>query len=396
MMECENTVKIPLSFVLEMDDVGWDDGRDLRLIGQASRSELPRFHEYGDYEFIKLLSDRIGKKISLALCLGDWDRDNLLRGEVGITHDPYGWDRASTIDLEKMGSYRDLLLASDSDFIIHGLLHGRYDEKGNQKNEKEYFDVVKHEDGTVEYLFDEADFRRRLDIFLKIYERWGFGKKIRAFINPCFTGPAMPDELRAKMCSILYEYGIRYWIDPYFTYGNEMKTVNGVALFCWSQNGGVIHSCSYDFDPSTLTDFVVPGSPANSCVRGTHLTNYLRFNPAKNKEQVEPWAEYLLGQAEIFGTALADGLDDAVNQSFYYQLAKITVRGGVCEIDTAEVEGRKLDCHKNEFLLSIKNGIKPKMISGGSIELCEVHKDFKNYRIVHTDEHISLALDSES
>jgi len=31
--------------------------------------------------------------LNVALCLGDCDKDNLLRGEVGITHNPHGWDK---------------------------------------------------------------------------------------------------------------------------------------------------------------------------------------------------------------------------------------------------------------------------------------------------------------
>ena len=92
---------IPLPFLLEMDDVGWDDGRDLRLSGLASRSGLPRNHAKEDYEFLRSLSDSTGKNIAVALCLGDWDKENYLRGEVGVTHDPNGWDRGGVMDVAK-------------------------------------------------------------------------------------------------------------------------------------------------------------------------------------------------------------------------------------------------------------------------------------------------------
>jgi hypothetical protein len=35
-------IKIPIETIFEMDDVRWDNGKDLRLYGQASRSGIPR------------------------------------------------------------------------------------------------------------------------------------------------------------------------------------------------------------------------------------------------------------------------------------------------------------------------------------------------------------------
>ncbi len=122
-------IKIPISFVIGMDDVGWDEGRDQRLSGKASRSGIPRNHAVEDYEVLKALSDKTGKNLVAALCLGDWDKDNLLRGEVGITHGPKGWDRASEIHVRKFEKYREALDNSPNiEFTVHGLLHGNYDE----------------------------------------------------------------------------------------------------------------------------------------------------------------------------------------------------------------------------------------------------------------------------
>ena len=143
-------IKIPVSFVLEIDDVGWDDGRDLRLGGKASRSGLPRNHAVEDYEMISELSRRSGKRITVALCVGDWDKDNLLRGEVGFTHDPHGWDRASEIDLEHTRACIDVLESSSLEYMLHGILHGLYDESGRRINERQYLLLRRNEAGKTE------------------------------------------------------------------------------------------------------------------------------------------------------------------------------------------------------------------------------------------------------
>ena len=142
-----NFAKIPIAFILEMDDVGWDDGRDLRLIGRASRSGLPRNHAVEDYELLKRLTETTGKRLAAALCVADWDKDNLLHGEIGITHDPYGWDRASEIDVDKQRRCIDILENANVDYILHGVLHGRYGENGELITEHEVLERRVEADG---------------------------------------------------------------------------------------------------------------------------------------------------------------------------------------------------------------------------------------------------------
>ena len=90
-------VIIPTAMQITLDDLGWHDGRDLRFFGKASRSGLPRMHAVEDYKIVNELGRAINQKILGKLCLGDWDKDNILRGEVGLTHNPHNWDRVSVV-----------------------------------------------------------------------------------------------------------------------------------------------------------------------------------------------------------------------------------------------------------------------------------------------------------
>lgn len=381
-------VKIPVATILEMDDVGWDNGRDLRLIGQASRSGLPRYHALGDYEFLNQVADATGRHVAVALCLGDWDKDNLLRGEVGITHNPHGWDRASEIDVAKFEKYRDTLDAGKVDYMVHGILHGRYTEEGKLINEHEWYEYSgKYGEGELH--FSEEDFRRRLDLFFKLYNSWGFKQKIRGFVVPC----SLPwDEgVQRKMCKILREYGIVYWADN-FRFPETLRVMEGVACFKWSHNAGRIPWDAYDFDPSVLGDFYAEDAKENSALHGSHWTNYLRYNPANNVKNVARWAQYYERQGEVFGGALATTLAEAVNQLFYHEYTDMTLDGDTLTLDFSEVEKNKLDCHKNELLISFKAGIAPKSIVGGEISLYEEHKTFNIYKITHTGTRVTIKL----
>ena len=65
----EEIVKIPIAGILQLDDVGWDNGRDLRLIGQASRSGLPRYHAIEDYKMLRKFGKALEQKIWAPLAL---------------------------------------------------------------------------------------------------------------------------------------------------------------------------------------------------------------------------------------------------------------------------------------------------------------------------------------
>ena len=376
----KNKVKIPVSYVFEMDDVGWDYGRDLRP-GQASRSGLPRYHALEDYEFLNQLAEATGKNVAVALCLGDWDKDNVLRGEIGVSHNPHQWDRKSEIDIQKFEQYRDTLEKGRVDYMVHGILHGRYSPEGKMVNEFEFYDWEKQEDGSIKEVFSEDDFRRRLDLFFKIYNSWGFKQKVRGFVVPC--GGPKNEDIQRKMCKILKdEYGIIYWADN-FEFPETLRVMEGVALFKWSHNAGRIPWEACDFDPIVLGNIYGEDAKENSCLHGSHWTNFLRFNPKLNPGNVKRWAGYYVTQAEVFGGALANNLPEGVNQLFYHEFAKMDFCDNQIRIDLSVVDAQKLECHKNEFLISFKKDFAPKQCMGGTVSMYESHNDFDTYKIIH-------------
>ena len=167
---------IPIALQVCFDDIGWDNGANLYHKGQATRTGIPRYHTYEDYEAVHLLGKGIGQRIVTPLCLADWDKDDLLRGEVGITHDPDGWNRAAEINVKEFERYAALMDSSDSfDITIHGLLHGCYDENGKMLHEHEFFHTKAsvpgiEKDGPI----PKWDFDRRMELFFKIYKSWAY------------------------------------------------------------------------------------------------------------------------------------------------------------------------------------------------------------------------------
>ena len=338
---------------------------------------------------LNTIAEATGKNLAVALCLGDWDKDNLLKGQVGITHNPMGWDRKSEIDIQKTTAYRDALEKGNIDYMVHGLLHGRYTPDGKMINEQEYFDYEILSDGTRKEFYSEEDFRRRLDLFFEIYNSWGFKQKIRGFAVPC--GTPLNEDIQKSMCKILNEYGIIYWADN-FKFPESLRVESGVVMFKWSRNGGHIPWDAYDFDPGVLGSMYDESGVGNSCLRGSHWTNYLRYNPENNFKNVDLWVDYCKRESEVFGCALANNLAEGVNQLFYYEYAKISADDAKVVFDLSQLEDKKLPCHKNEFLVSFRKEISPKACSGGGITLYETHRNFNTYKIVHSDAVVTVEI----
>ncbi len=389
----ENQVNIPMGFILEMDDVGWIDGRDYTKEGKASRSGLDRNHCIEDYQFLQALTEQTGKNIAAALVVGDWDKDNFLRGEVGLTHDPENWDQKSKINAEEHQKCLDLLENANVDYMIHGVLHGRYDEEGKLVTECEHLLSRKREDGSPErYLSSEDDLRRRLDMFFKLYNSWGLKQKIRGFVIPCGVRFATEETVK-RIAKILSEYGIYYWSDS-FTYpefDSNLKVYHGVACFRWRGNKAPMPWDAVNLDPSTLLVSNEEESNKMTCLHGSHWTNYLNLDPKKSIDNLPGWIDFLNRQAEVFGSINAETLAQAVNQLFYHEFAKATWNGSTMNIDLSEVKNQALECHEKEFFLSVKKEISPKECVGGTLLLWEEHKSFNVYKIRHNEWEVSVS-----
>lgn len=389
---------IPVAIQLCFDDVGWHEGTDMRYEGRAPRSGIPRHHEPEDYEILAELGRGIGQKILAPLVLGDWDKDNLLRGQVGFTHDPYGWDRAAEIDYEKTQKCFEILDGSDYvEYAIHGLLHSVYTPDGKLITAKEYFDEVE-ENGVKRLVLDSDEvFNRRLDIFYKIYKSWGFRKEIRTFVSPCGMKFA-DDEMVTTLERRLSERGIKFHTNYTFHFDDPLRVYSGVTLMkkgcSYLKPGGILEWNVYDFEPSDFVPFVSPENFNGTNIIGLHWTNLLRYNPKRNLERLPEWIAFFKRESETFGTMISKDIGFSATQQFYNLFAKIDVADGKCKIDLAEVKKIKPTTAPNEFYISLRNGTVPKACDGGIVTLFEEHKEFKTYKVVHAEnvENIIISL----
>ena len=390
-------IKIPVALQFCFDDVGWDNGRDLRSVGKASRSGIPRNHAIEDYKMLHEFGKALGQKILTPLCLADWDKDNLLRGEVGITHDPYGWDRRSEMNIEFFEEARDIINNSEYiEFAIHGLLHGVYDENGKLLQETEYFSFVDVDGKKEAKLTSDEDFHNRIRLFFEIYNGWGFTKKIRTFVSPCGFHSSS-EETILDLAKKLEKLGIKYWANGGFKFEGPMGTYSDVAVM---KKGGSYNGKygpmppweGYDIDPELFMPFVDERNQGGTNMVGMHWTNLLRLNPKRNFDNLPLWIDYFNRERETFGTMIAKDVEFSVTQQFYNLYSEVDMCEGKCVIDVSEACKKKTTPCKDEFYISFTKDITPKSCLGGEISLYEEHKEFNTYKVVHTAKRIEILL----
>ena len=390
-------VKIPVALQFCFDDVGWDYGRDLRAEHKASRSGIPRYHAIEDYKMLHEFGKALGQKIWAPLCLADWDKDNLLRGQVGITHNPHGWDRKSEINYELLEEARDILNGSEYiELVIHGLLHGVYGEDGKLIHEMEYFKMIEEDGKKKMVISSDEDFNNRISLFFKIYDSWGFTKKIRSFVSPCGFGNA--DEwMIADLAERLKKLGIKYWANSGFSFEGPLGVYSDIAVM---KKGGSYNGKygpmppweGYDIDPDLFMPFVDKRNQGGTNMVGMHWTNLLRLNPKRDFEHLPLWINYFNRERETFGTMIAKDVEFSVTQQFYNLYSKVDVCEGKCVVDVTDAIAKKTSPCKDEFYISFTKDIAPKSCLGGEISLYEEHREFNTYKVAHTSNRIEILI----
>lgn len=374
----ENLI-IPVAIQICLDDVGWDNGTDMRAGGGQSRTGMPRLHAYEDYEAVEMLGRALNQRILCAMCVMDWDKDNLLRGQRGITHMPDTWDRAAEIDIPKMERFAAFIKESRyMELALHGVSHGAYTDGGERIHESEFFRNKTLYGLDRSLPIEKWDFDRRMELFFRIYNRWDFGQRVRTFVAPGGTCGTETEAL-LPMANWLRGIGIEYWYDSFSEKQSEIFSLGGLPCLHASYRSPRSPQWDvYDFDPALLPPF--HGEESRPAGFGMHWPNILRFDPKKNKAAVSLWIDFFMKEAEKFGTMIARDVAFATEQAFYHSYARTERTAGGYRLDLsaarAEMGGKRAPLY-----VSVRKGILPRAAEGIVLSLYEEKKAFDTYEI---------------
>ncbi|MDW7658844.1 MAG: hypothetical protein SCM11_16880 [Bacillota bacterium] len=370
-------ITIPAALQIVIDDVGWMIGNDMRWEDEPSRTGIPRRHVLADYQMLEELGKSLDMKLLCPFVIGEWDRNNILRRLPDASKFGRDWDSALYLRSDEAATFRDFLNQVEHiEIALHGLLHDRWHD-GKLVGPREFYVPEGNIKNAPETLAPENVIKAHLDAFFEIYDTWGFNQTIRSFASP--SGSYGDSWKTDNLARILSEYGIKYWCNTGF---DECLVRNGIiinkkdiTLAPWE---------AYDLDPTAMSDF----DPGQAGIVGGHWPNFLKFNPAKNLDNLPSWTEFFRRQGELFGIILAKDFSFASHQQLYKNMAELHFADGLCVIDLGKVDNQGAAEMPQPIYISVKKGLAPKFCTGGLLEIYEYHREFCHYRIRRTKETI--------
>lgn len=387
----KNNVIIPVALQVVVDDIGWFKGKNGLMESRPARTHMNRNHVAEDYTVLNEIGKKLDMKILCGLVLGEWDKDNILRGMKHATWDEENWDMASYIDYDLARKCKENIENGEYiDIAFHGLMHGYWENGENYGNPREFYsyDIPKDtKERRVDYPVKPVSAEyvdEHLEAWFKIYNSWGFTKKVESIISPASL-------YKEKSISVEYakkaqKYGIKYWKNLWAEHTCLMEFFDKIVFL--NMDDDFTSYADHDVNPDELPDIPIydeENRPFAYAVMGCHWENFLRSDPKDNLEYVDKWVNFFKRQARHFGTMLSKDMAFAANQAIYHSFAKISEHKDVINIDLSEALKR---AEKRELYISLK--VQPKQADGGTIELYEKQDGFDTYKIKVTDSIISI------
>ena len=380
--------KIPLAVQIVMDDFGWFYGKNELAEGGPARTAICRDHTEEDYRVINELGRRLGMKIVCGFTIGEWDKDNRLRGMKHATPNEESWDRKSAIDMEKARRFFEIIEESEYiDIAFHGLMHSFWTDGENYGNPREFY-YYELPEGATERRVDypcvpvSADYvDSHLKAWFDIYNAWGFSKPVKTFISP--AGLHRDRQKVLDYAEKIKKYGILYWKNGWdgFTGFTEVFD-NVIFLECGDD--------FLDFDAIDVEPDALPPFHGRTAVFGNHWPNFLRSEPSKNFDFLDRWERFFARIADTYGLMLSKDIAFAATQAQFKRHAKARFADGVLTIDVSAVFGTGAAGLLDSFYLSFTRDHTPLSCEGGEIELYKSHGDFSTYKVTPDSDIIKI------
>jgi len=283
---------------LIIDDVGWVHGADESHMGKPYRNGVSRFHTIEDYQPIARIGKHLGIKPVIAMVLGDWDRDNILRDIPGATWMGSSWDNSELI--KNFGDQLDEIvefLNHNQDYLeigMHGLQH-EYWENGKMSRAQFYDEAGRMRTPSV--------VEAHVDAFFRIMDRNGLKAEVKNFVPPAFCYECYDN----GMTKILKSYGFKY-IQTQF---KQMRNAPDAIIF---EEDGMLYIDRPDDELDWCETDVYPVKRITHPTYGLHWSNVMCKNPQNNPVLAQQWINALENQVNEDHIILAKDSDDFANQ----------------------------------------------------------------------------------
>ena len=367
-----NDIKIPVPFQITLDDVGWIEGRTPYWDGfHPTRSGIPRRHALEDYKVINEIGKRVNMRLGAMFVIGDWDIKGRLSKVSNSTKQGKDWKGSPCIDIEEEEEIRDYINSAEYiDLAFHGLMHECWDDDGKRMG-AEFLPPYDFKAGDKSKCAPAPEWyvREHLDGFMEIYSDWGFKKELQTFTCPGHCFDAWKD---GSFTSIIKDYGVKYWQEPYV----DITRVDNTVMLN-KEVGFLGFWEAYDMNPDKLMTYT---EETAGLICG-HWPNLLRYDPALNMENIDKWEAFFNRTAKQFGVILSQGIDFAHKQLLYRNHCTLSEADGKIKIDFAKADEISMGLFDAPIYISVKNGVAPFQCEGGVMTEHSKFEGHTNYKI---------------
>jgi len=288
-------VAIPIALQLAIDDAGWWSGKDGREYGEPARTGIQRDHVPEDYEAIAMLGKKLAMKPQMAMCLCEWDKENILRDLPDSTWMGKEWDNSRWVGpwLEKAA---DIIRsnAAHLEFTMHGIGHC-YWNKEKKMEVLEWFDQLKMSSRPK----NELD--AHIEFYFRIIEQHNFGSiNLETFVAPGSLYGFGDDDDGQTMA--LKQHGIKY-ISTDFSNMKQNRPVDDD--FFGIDHGIMIVDRKGNYVPWPAIDCDPLEPIGTKPILGLHWPNILNSDFHRNEEIVDRWVALLKKHNDNLNTMLA-------------------------------------------------------------------------------------------
>ncbi len=276
-------IKIPMPFLVTVDDVGWWNGQDGSALNQPFRTGINRGHCLADYQALIALGEKLHMRIPAGFVMCEWDRTGLLRHLPSATWMGEQW-RGCPENTALKEQAADLIKTS-GDFIepaVHGIGHEFWEN--DRLSRSEFHD----RSGTMR---PSDEVKKHLEYFFRLMDQYGLNTSLRLFIPPALNHSFGNGEKGFQ--GMARDFGIQYitlrfdrakcHAQPQFpNIGWEdgiMVMDRGKSDISWNRTA-----------PEPEVDFGRPIIPL-------HWANILDKNPENNMDVVHAWATFITREA---------------------------------------------------------------------------------------------------
>jgi hypothetical protein len=333
-----NKIIFPRAFAFAVDDLGWNEGRDLSedVPPGPYRTGGDRKFSLKDYGYMIEVGKAVGARIQCLFILSEMDRENILARFPTTTYLREKWNNSFRVNNEQrviMNYVRDQ--SAYMEFGLHGTGH-EYWAPGEPQKRAEWYNLIDKKP------WPEQSLREHIQCFKEIMSQYGFtpanGHSFPESFVPCAYSYYWNPNGTYSLGKLLTEAGVKY-ANTDFSQIPELNPPSDINGGDFDFGTHVINRINYGnvwHEYASLPR--VPIEHQQTDIIESHWPNWLAEDEAHQADVTVAWIQYYKAVQRKADRYVAKNTEQLHSQWLYNCYTKISeTNTGKVEIDNTQM-----------------------------------------------------------